>query len=656
LLYNQPTNSTSDQLLEEVVARTVKIPFSPYRRKKKSQILRRRNVKRSLFFVLSVLVVGSMALAACAPAATPTTAPTTAPTQAPTSPPATQAPTTPATAAPTACAATGTAPIPFPDGGKSITLGFSQEADNAITYMSAMTYSAYLGQMTEIGLGKWDDQNNFVPDLAQDVPTAENGGVSADGLTITWKLKPCLFWSDGTPLTSADVAFTWQALTDPGTACTACGGFDKIASIDTPDDQTVVIKFKELYPPWQTLFSTWGNGGYPILPKHLLDGHKALESDPYLHWPTIASGAWVIADWVPGDHIQLLPNPNYHGGRPKLDQILVKFTPDPETTKAGMKNGDIDMTPDFTESDIPSLQAMEPGVHITVKPGNFFDHYFFNMGITDSTVKDASGNVIGNSDVAGFCPFKDVNVRKAFALGINRQAIVDNLLYGKTTVPGDLWINSFWDAKLDPYPYDPTTAAQLLDTAGYKLDPGGKVRHGMCDGKDTKLSIDFQTTTKQIRQDMAVAAQSDLAKIGIEFKPTFDTSTVFFGNYTEGGPLATGKYDMGDYATGFFPDPYPATQDFLCEAVPNSAAPGGQNFYHICDQKLEDLFAQTLKSADPAVRKPIFDQIQQYQYDNYFFIPIYAWANISAYTDRLVEGPWGAYSTWFWNTETWDVK
>jgi peptide/nickel transport system substrate-binding protein len=584
-------------------------------------------VNRKLYALLAILVLASISLAACGPAAATTQAPPAA-----TEPPA-------------------STPAP-----KTITLGFSQETDNVVTYFTAMTYSVYVGQMTLVGLGEWDDKNNFVPELASEVPTADNGGVSADGLTITWHLKPNLKWSDGEPLTSADVKFTWEAITDPGTACVACGGYsDKIASIDTPDDTTVVIHFKELYPPWYTLFTTWGNGGGPILPKHILDGHKALESDPFIHWPTVASGPFVITDWVAGDHMELTPNPNFYGSKPKLDQIFIKFLPDPETTLAGLKNGDIDMSPDFTESDIPTFEPLAPAIHLDIKPGNFFDHYFFNMGITNSTVQDASGKVIGNSDVEGFCPFKDVRVRKAIALGIDRFSIVKNLLYDKTTVPGDLWINSSWDAKLQPYPYDPDQSKQLLDEAGYTPGPDG-IRHGMCNGTDTKLSIDFQTTTKQIRVDMALAAQSDLAKIGVELKPTHLTSTVFFGSYTDNGPLAQGKYDMGDYATGFYPDPYPSTQDFLCEAVPTKDAPGGQNFYHICDPKLEQLFADSLKSADPAVRKPVFDEIQQYQYDNYFFIPIYAWANMAAYTDRTVLGPWGAYSTWFWDMEAWDVK
>ncbi len=78
-----------------------------------------------------------------------------------------------------------------------------------------MTYVVYISQMTEIGLAKWDDKNNIIPDLATDIPSVANGGVSADGLTITWHLRPNLKWSDGQPLTSKDVAFTEQVLVDP---------------------------------------------------------------------------------------------------------------------------------------------------------------------------------------------------------------------------------------------------------------------------------------------------------------------------------------------------------------------------------------------------------------------------------------------------------
>ena len=99
----------------------------------------------------------------------------------------------------------------------------------------------------------WDAKNNLVAQLAAEVPSAANGDVSADGLTITFKLKPNLKWSDGQPLTSKDVLFTWQSQVDPKNAPISRAGYDQISSIDTPDDNTAVLHFKALYPAWPTL-------------------------------------------------------------------------------------------------------------------------------------------------------------------------------------------------------------------------------------------------------------------------------------------------------------------------------------------------------------------------------------------------------------------
>ena len=131
----------------------------------------------------------------------------------------------------------------------------------------------------------------------------------------------------------------------------------------------------------------------------------------------------------------------------------------------------------------------------------------------------------------------------------------------------------WYNTSLQPYPYDATAAAQLLDQAGYVPDPANNgIRHGMCDGVDTKLSFNFETTDKQLRIDMAVATQGMLAKIGVEFKPIHTPSGTFFGNYASGANMATGKFDMAGYTTGFYPDPY--NDNFLCSAVPNASFPG----------------------------------------------------------------------------------
>jgi len=594
-------------------------------------------VKKNLYVLLSVVVLASMVLAACgspAPATEPP-APATEPPVSATEPPA------------ASCEAAGTEPIPFPDGGKTVTGAWDQEPDSIVPYFSQMSFAIWVTQLTMVGLAEWDDQSNFVPELAAEIPTLENGGVSEDGLTITWKLKDCLFWSDGTPLTSADVKFTWEAVMDPGNAPSSRTGYDKIESIETPDDQTVVLHFSELYPPWQTLFTQGPNNSGAIIPKHILEGETALEGHDFIHQPTVGSGPFVITEWVPGDYMTLLPNPNFYAGRAKLDQVQIRFVADSAAALAALQTGDVDWYPNFSEGDITTIQALEPDVKLTVVAGSDFEHYFFNMGRTEGV----DGR--GKADNEGFCPFKDINVRKAITLGINRQAIVDNLLSGYTAVPVSQWPNTAWtNTDLEVEGYDPEAAAAFLDEAGYVVGPDG-IRVGECNGEETRLSFNFETTNAPIRIDAALAVQADLAAIGIEFNPIHTPAGTFFGQYVDGGPLTTGNYDMGGYTTGFYPDPY--TDNFQCESIPNAEKPDGTNWYHLCDPYLSDLIDSSLDTVDIAARKEIIDEAQKYIAENYYVIPMYARGDVFGSTPRFQFGPMGPQSNMNWNAELWDV-
>jgi peptide/nickel transport system substrate-binding protein len=594
-------------------------------------------VKRSMFLLISLVVVTSMILAACGPTPTPTAV-------------------VPGTTSVPPTAAPDLGYIPFPDGGKSVTGAWSQEPDNIVPYYTQMSYAIWITQLTLAGLGEWDEKGAFVNELAAEVPSAANGGVSADGLTITWKLRPGMKWSDGQPLTSADVKFTWESIMDPGNAVMSRVGYDKIASIDTPDDTTAVLNFSELFPPWQTLFTQGPNNSGAILPKHILQGQTGLEGNAFIHQPSISSGPWVITEWVPGDHMTLLPNPNFFSGRPKLDRVMIKFVPTPETALAALQTGDIDWYPDFSESDIATVGALEPVIHLKVVPGADFEHYFFNLG-TAAGVTLPDGTVVGKSDLNGFCPFRDVNVRKAITLGINRQAFVDSLLEGQTIVPATQWPNSSWtNSSLQPDAYDPEGAKTLLDAAGYPVGADG-IRVGMCDGVETKLSFNFETTDKQIRVDIALAVQSDLAKIGIEFKPIHTPGGTFFATYADGGNMAMGKFDMAGYTTGFYPDPMSGVIDsFGCNTIPSAGSPNGTNMYHLCDPALDTLMTAVNASADPAVRKTALDAVQKYIFDHYYVVMAYARANVYGYVDRFVPAAFGFYSNMDWNSELWDVK
>ena len=605
-------------------------------------------MNRKIYTWLAVLVLGSLVLTACGGAATQAPAATQPP--AATEPPA--ATSAPATQASAACAPNvpDFKPATADASGKGITIAFEQEPDNAFALFSNMNFSAWLSQMYAGGLGLWDDKNSFVPELATEIPSADNGGVSADGLTVTWHLKPCLFWSDGTPFTSEDIVFTWQAENDKGNAVITREGYNKITSIDTPDDLTAVLHFSSLYPAWPILFTVGPNNYGQILPAHILEGHKALEKDPEIHQPTVAMGPFAIKEWVPGDHMTLVANPNYYRGHAKLDYINIKFVSDPEAGLAALQAGDVDLMVNLAESDIEAVQKLEPAQHLRVDPTAEFEHLFFNLGTT------AGVDGQGKSDINGFCPFQDVNVRKAIALGIDRLSFIKNYLKeDEKAFIASLWPNSIWyNTSLTPYPYDPDQANKLLDDAGYKVGADG-IRAGTCDGKPVKFSLGIETTTAQRRVDNVLAIQSDLKKLSIEIKPNEIPAGTFFGSYTEGADMPLGKFDMAIYTTGFYPDPDPGNQ-LLCSGIPTKDNPSGQNNYHFCDPKMDAMFAQGLASADIAVRKKVYDQIQQYQYDNVIFVPLYARANVYGYSDRFIFPPSSGYSNGFWDSFDFDVK
>ena len=327
----------------------------------------------------------------------------------------------------------------------------------------------------------------------------------------------------------------------------------------------------------------------------------------------------------------LVRNPNYFGNAAKLDFINIKFVPDPEAGLAALQAGDVDLMVNLAESDIETVKGLESqGIKLRVDPTPEFEHLFFNLG----TVAGTDGK--GVSDVDGFCPFQDVNVRKAIALGIDRLSFIKNYLKeDEKAFIATLWPNSSWtNTSLTPYPYDPDQANQLLDTAGYPKGADG-IRAGQCNGKDVKFSLGIETTTAQRRIDDVLAIQADLKKIGIDIKPNHLPAGTYFGTYAEGADLPTGKYDMGIFTTGYYPDP-DASSSWRCADVPSKDNPLGGNSYHICDPKLDELFAAGVANADPAARKKIYDEIQQYQYDNVLMIPLYARANVYAYQDTLV--------------------
>jgi ABC-type transport system substrate-binding protein len=215
-------------------------------------------IVRTLLFLM---IIASFVLAGCAQPAAPTAAPVE-----PTQPPAAAEPTqAPAVAEPTEPpAAEPTQPPAAPAEKKVATFIWTQEFDTLNPLYSNMWFTSVTYSVWNCYAWYYDEENNPLPVLVSEIPSTENGGISADGKTITLKLREDLVWSDGTPLTADDFIFTYNMWISPKNAVSGVSPYDRIDKIEAPDPQTLVTTFKEPYAPWM------GTLWHGILPKHIL--------------------------------------------------------------------------------------------------------------------------------------------------------------------------------------------------------------------------------------------------------------------------------------------------------------------------------------------------------------------------------------------------
>ena len=235
---------------------------------------------------------------------------------------------------------------------KTITMGMWQPIPTLNTLMTAETGNVVSASRLVLrGLLFLDAEANPVGDLATEVPTLENGGVSSDGKTITFKLRPGVTWHDGEPVTAEDVKFTWETIMNPDSGVVSRYGYDVIQAIDTPDEGTVVVQFKSPFAPWQTLFDV-------ILPKHVLENETDLPNAEFNQLP-IGFGPFKISENVQGDHMSFEAFDGYWQGRPKIDRLFIRFFGDATAMLQALKAKETDLAWQVSLSNIPELQQME---------------------------------------------------------------------------------------------------------------------------------------------------------------------------------------------------------------------------------------------------------------------------------------------------------
>jgi peptide/nickel transport system substrate-binding protein len=453
---------------------------------------------------------------------------------------------------------------------KTLTMGIYQEPETLNSYIGVQTVITYVHKPFAEYLIDVNEKGEYFPVLAAEVPTVENGGVSKDGLTITYKLRKGVKWSDGAPFTSADVKFTWQAVMNPKNLVKSKSGYDLIQAVETPDKYTAVVKYKEFYAPYLTRFA-------PVLPEHILGKLDNMNDAPYNRMP-VGTGPFKVTEWVSGNYIAMAKNPNYRDAdKVKIDKLFFKIIPSREVGIAQLQAGDIDGVWDLIEAQIPMMEN-NPELALCLSSALTSERLILNES---SPVPPNNGNPDYPHPILG-----DLKVRQAIDCAIDRKTIVDKLLFGKAKL-GTSEIPHGWASNPDikPVAYNPDKAKKLLDEAGWKPGPDGIRQKG-----DSRLRLKITTTTgNKLREMVEQVLVDQMKQVGIEFYIENVPSSVLFGSWANDADRKKGRYDIMMYTTGPGIDPHQQFEGYFhSKNIPTEANGGsGYNYTRTRDAELD---------------------------------------------------------------------
>ncbi len=474
-------------------------------------------------------------------------------------------------------------------------------------------------------LFNWDDRNEFVPELATDVPTTKNGGISPDGLAFTYHLRKGVKWQDGAPFSADDVIFTWQAVMNPRNNVQTRTGYDLVSAIDKKDDYTIVVHLKKRWAPFVNTFFTMSSTPYPILPKHLLAQYPDINHVAYNIKP-VGTGPFIVQEYQKGTIIRMTANPNYWRGAPKLKEVDYQIIPDETTILTQLRSHEIDMEYIAPASQTPSFKELT-GYRIYLTP--FTQYREIGLNMTNPILSD-------------------VRVRQALAFAIDQQELIDTVSHGvnmkgDTDQPPFLWAHN---QNVKQYPHDVAQAGKLLDEAGWKLGSDG---YRYKQGQKLELAMSGATGSAETR-NVETIVQREWQLVGVQGDIKNYITPLFFASLQAGGILQSGKYDTAFYSWINGIDPDDSTL-FMCDQIP----PNGQNSYRFCNHDLDAAEQVAMHEYDQDKRKLAYDKVQDVLADQ---VPLgilwYVRRQDIINSDLRNYKPAHAVTT-FWNTWEWEL-
>lgn len=450
--------------------------------------------------------------------------------------------------------------------GDTLVEGTIGEASTLLPILASDSASHSVAGQIYNGLIKYDKNLRLVGDLA------ESFTVANDGLTITFRLRRNVRWHDGAPFTARDVLYTYRVIIDPKTPTAYSEDFKQVASVTAPDPFTVVVRYRAPFAP---ALASWGTA---ILPAHLLEGQEITKS-PLARKP-VGTGPFRFKEWVSGQKIGLEANPDYFEGRPYLDRYVYRVIPDTSTMYMELKAGGVDM------------MGLTPVQYARQTDTDSFRGAFNKYRYPSSSYLYLGYNLRHPL-------FKDVRIRRAMTAAINKDELIQGVLFGMgqkahgPIVPGR-WAHH---AGVRDIPHDPAYARQLLAEAGWLPGQGGILHK---DGKPLQFTI-LTNQGNQQRLMTAQIIQQRLLQVGIDVRIRVVEWAAFLKEFIDKGNF---EVVLLAWMTSQDPDMYDIWHS-------SKTKPGELNFIGYNNPEVDRLLEEGRSTFDLERRKRAYFRIQE---------------------------------------------
>ena len=538
---------------------------------------------------------------------------------------------------------------------KVLTILYWQAPSTPNPYLSGGYKDRDAGAITLEPLAKYDPNGVLVPALAAEIPTLENGGISRDLTSITWKLRDNLKWSDGSSLTAADVAFTWRYCTDEATGCTASSAFTDVTSVVALDDLTVRIAF---HAPTPYPYTAFVGAGVPVLSSaQFADcvGAAAAGCDDENYAP-LGSGPYRIVDFTPDRNARYQRNPHYRGDRPYFDGVaLVGGGEALSAARSVLEIGEADYAWNLQidPQTLSDLEAEGQGKVVSAF-SSLVERIVLNQTNADPSLGDDRSEYLEGANPHPLLTFTPI--AQAMSMAVDRSVIAQRL-YGFAGQPAcnlivgpPAYVSTANDGCLSQ---DIEGANKLLDDNGVQDTDGDGIR----EYRGVPLRLTYQTSTNEVRQDTQELVKDWWSEIGIEAQLVDHDAAVFFG----GDPVADRDQvysrffaDVQMYATGPDIDPQQYLFGLTCAEVPDRDNNwSGGNVPRACNPEFDELAEELSHTPIGPSRDTLVKRMNDILVQSYYEIPLVNRGIVSAHSNTLQGVQFNGWDSELWNIAEW---